>query len=145
MTDIAFHFGAPSKLNYACRLLRKAVGSGAKILVVADEATLHQLDADLWATSPTDFVAHCLSTADPFVQKQCPVVLVSQVNQVSLRQDVLVNLSDAIPEGFEGFERVIEVVSSDELDRDLARVRWRQYTERGYQIKRHDLTVRGAN
>ena len=26
MTEVAFHFNAPDKLGYACRLLRKAVG-----------------------------------------------------------------------------------------------------------------------
>lgn len=145
MTDIAFHFGVTHKLNYACRLLRKAVGSGARVLVVADAVTLHQMDADLWATSPTDFVAHCWSNADAFVQQRCPVVLASQVHQASVQQSVLVNLADAITEGFEGFERVIEIVSTESSDRDLARVRWRLYTERGYQIRRHDVALRGAN
>ena len=31
MTEIAFHFNAPDKLAYACRLLRKAVASGARV------------------------------------------------------------------------------------------------------------------
>jgi hypothetical protein len=34
MTEIAFHFNAPDKLDYACRLLRKAVGR--RPVVVAD-------------------------------------------------------------------------------------------------------------
>lgn len=145
MTDVAFHFGAPNKLNYACRLLRKAVGSGAKVLVVADAAVLHRLDADLWATSPTDFVAHCWNTADAWTQQRSPVVLANQVVQVPAQLNVLVNLADEMPDGFENFERVIEVVGIDDADRDLARVRWRQYTERGYKILRHDLTLRGAS
>ena len=32
MTEVAFHFNAPDKLGYACRLLRKAVGTGARVL-----------------------------------------------------------------------------------------------------------------
>ena len=32
MTDVAFHFNAPDKLAYACRLLRKAVGSGSRVV-----------------------------------------------------------------------------------------------------------------
>lgn len=145
MTDVAFHFGAPNKLNYACRLLRKAVGSGAKVLVVADAAALHRLDTDLWATSPTDFVAHCGSAADTVMLRRSSVLLASQVLPVSAQHKVLVNLAHVMPEGFEEFERVIEVVGTDDADRDRARVRWRQYTERGYKIHRHDLTLRGAN
>lgn len=145
MTDVAFHFGAPNKLNYACRLLRKAVGSGAKVLVVADAVALHRLDADLWATSPTDFVAHCMNTADALTQQRSPVVLANQVVYVPAQLNVLVNLADEMPDGFEKFERVIEVVGTDDADRDLARVRWRQYTERGYKILRHDLALRGTS
>ena len=58
MTELAFHFGAPDKLAYSCRLLRKAVGSGANVVVVAEAETLAQLDTDLWALSPTEFVPH---------------------------------------------------------------------------------------
>lgn len=145
MTDVAFHFGAPNKLNYACRLLRKAVGSGAKVLVVAEDAALHRLDTELWATSPTDFVAHCWTTADTVMLQRSSVLLANQVLPVSAQHTVLVNLADGMPDGFEEFERVIEVVGADDVDRDWARVRWRQYTERGYQIHRHDLTLRGAH
>lgn len=145
MTEIAFHFGAPDKLEYACRLLRKAVGSGAKVLVVADEIDLQQLDADLWGMSSTDFVPHCSNTADIFVQQKCPVVLTSQIDSVLVQKQVLVNLAQTVAEGFEKFMRVIEVVSTDERDRDLARLRWKRYTALGYTITRHDLALRGAS
>jgi DNA polymerase-3 subunit chi len=36
VTAVAFHFGAPDKIAYAVRLLRKAVGTGVRVLVVAD-------------------------------------------------------------------------------------------------------------
>ncbi len=145
MTEVAFHFGAPDKLGYACRLLRKAVGSGAKVLVVADEVDLQQLDADLWAMSSTDFVPHCSNTADIFVQQKCPVVLASQIDSVLDQKQVLVNLAQTVVEGFEKFMRVIEVVSTDDRDRDLARLRWKHYTALGYTITRHDLTLQGTN
>ena len=54
MTELAFHFGAPDKLAYACRLLRKAVRGGARVAVVAEATALAQLDVDLWGVSPTD-------------------------------------------------------------------------------------------
>ena len=145
MTEVAFHFGAPDKLGYTCRLLRKAVGSGSNVLVVADEAVLQQLDADLWSLSPTDFVPHCVSSAEAFVQQKCPVVLATRVDLAHGQKQVLVNLANVVSEGFEKFERVIEVVSTDDGDRDLARLRWKHYTERGYQITRHDLALRGAS
>ncbi len=44
MTSIAFHFNVPGKLDYACRLLRKAVQSGSQVAVVAEQALLTQSD-----------------------------------------------------------------------------------------------------
>jgi len=47
-----------------------------------------------------------------------------------------------VPEGFERFERLIEVVSQDDGDRQRARARWKHYADRGYAIQRHDLAQR---
>lgn len=145
MTELAFHFGAPDKLAYTCRLLRKAVGSGAQVVLLADAETLSQIDADLWALSPTEFVPHVLLAADAAGHSRSPLVLVTAAAQVPQETGVLVNLTDTVPEGFERFTRVIEVVSTDAQDRELARQRWRHYTERGYAITRHDLTVKRAD
>lgn len=143
MTELAFHFGAPDKLAYACRLLRKAVGSGARVLVVADADAVARLDTDLWGVSPTDFVPHCASPAAASVQNRSPVLLTSEVPTDSAPQySVLVNLADSVPPGFDQFKRVIEVVSTDPADRDLARGRWRFYTQQGYTITRHDLALK---
>ena len=142
MTDLAFHFGAPDKLAYACRLVRKAVGSGAKVVLVAHEDAVAQLDADLWALSATDFLPHCVATAVRTVQSRSPVVLVTHVQQAPEHSGVLVNLTETVPEGFERFDRLIEVVSTDTEDRSIARGRWRYYTEQGYAITRHDLTLK---
>jgi DNA polymerase-3 subunit chi len=55
---------------------------------------------------------------------------------------VLVNLGGSVPAGFESFERVIEVVTLDDADRQAARGRWKHYADRGYSITRHDLTLK---
>lgn len=143
MTAIAFHFGAPDKLAYVCRLLRKAATAGAKVLVLAPSSIVTRLDADLWALSATEFVPHCLGTAMPSVKARSAVVLASDMAQATVQRQVLLNLDDAVPAQFDTFERLIEVVSTDASDRNQARARWRDYTERGYPITRHDLTLRG--
>lgn len=142
MTELAFHFGAPDKLAYTCRLLRKAVGSGAQVVLVAEAETVTQLDADLWALSATEFVPHCVAGASASVLDRSPLVLATDAQQASHLSDVLVNLTDTVPVGFERFKRVIEVVSTDPADRDMARHRWRHYTEQGYSISRHDLNLK---
>ena len=52
------------------------------------------------------------------------------------------NLGAAVPEAFEHFERLIEVVAGDDADRAQARQRWRHYAGRGLAIQRHDLAAK---
>ena len=64
MTEVAFHFNAPDKLAYACRLLRKAVGSGARVVVTAPADVLARLNSLLWTFSQLDFIPHA-TQSDP--------------------------------------------------------------------------------
>jgi DNA polymerase-3 subunit chi len=142
MTEIAFHFNAPDKLAYACRLLRKAVVGGARAVVSGPDDMLARLDQQLWTFSPLDFVPHAMLGSSPVrVLDASPVVLAVDVLQAPVRP-VLVNLGGLVPAGFERFERLIEVVSNDEDDRTLARGRWKHYVARGYAIVRHDLELK---
>jgi DNA polymerase-3 subunit chi len=139
MTEIAFHFNAPDKLAYACRLLRKASVGGARVMVLADPAVLRELDTALWTFSALDFVPHGLAgNLAPAQLAHTPIVLAPTTQDAPHRQ-VLVNLSDQVPEGFESFERLIEVVTGDDADRQCARERWKHYAQRGYALVRHDL------
>lgn len=145
MTEIDFHFNAADKVGHACRLLRKAVvGNGARVVVAADAAMLDAVDAALWQFSATDFVAHCRSDSDAHVLARSPVVLAVPGSAVVPHQQVLVNLGETVPVGFERFERLIEVVTGEEADRLAGRARWRHYADRGYALKRHDLAEASA-
>jgi len=142
VTAIAFHFGAPDKVAYVCRLLRKATAAGKKIVVTADRPTLSQLDADLWAVSATDFISHCFRGAEGRMSLQSQVIMVPASEADAISASILVNLGEHVPHGFTSFERVIEVVSTDASDRDLARQRWKHYTAQGFSIDRHDLALK---
>lgn len=142
MTEVAFHFNVPDKLGYACRLLRKAAGSGAKVVVTGEADLLRALDTELWTFSALEFLPHChAASADPQVLAASPIVL-ADAPRATPHQEVLVNLGTRIPDGFERFERLIEVVTQDDEDRQQARARWKHYADRGYAIKRHDLAAK---
>lgn len=141
MTRIAFHFNVPDKLGYACRLLRKAYLVGERVAVVGPPDALTALDSQLWSFSALDFVPHCLASAPAAMVAATPVVLGDNC-AVLPDAGVLVNLGEPVPVGFERFERLIELVTTDTADRDHARVRWRHYAERGYEIQRHDLAAK---
>lgn len=141
MTLVAFHFNAPGKLAYACRLLRKAAASGSTVAVIGDQAILAKLDEQLWSFSALDFVPHGrVSSLSQSGRDHTPIWLCDRAEQGNSRQ-VLINLTQTVPVGFEGYERVIEVVTQEPTERQSARQRWKHYSERGFQIERHDLNL----
>ena len=141
MTDVAFHFNVPDKLGYACRLLRQAHAAGGSVGVVAAPVVLQELDARLWSFSALDFVPHCLADAPAAIRVATPIVL-AEGCAVLPRAAVLLNLGDQVPDGFERFARVIELVTGEDADRAQARQRWRHYAGRGLAIQRHDLAAK---
>ncbi len=140
MTQLAFHFNAPNKVAYACKLLRKATSSGARVAVLVPPALMGRLDQELWTFSPLDFVAHVCAPCTPQAMANSPVLLCDDAAQAQ-GYSVLVNLSDTLPVDLVRFERVIEVVTATETDRAGARERWKQYSAQGYEITRHDLQL----
>jgi DNA polymerase-3 subunit chi len=143
VTDITFHFNVSDKLVYTCRLLRKAVGSGAKLIVTGADDTLQQLDQLLWTFSATEFVSHCCEQAGSSVLRRSPVLLAESLQSVPFH-DVLVNLGKPVPNSFKRFARVVEVVGKDDDDRHFARQRWKLYSTSGFKLIRHDLDQRAS-
>lgn len=141
MTDINFHFNVPDRLDYACRLLRKAWRRGARVVVSAPASMLGQLDRQLWTFDPLEFIPHLhvkpgQTTAERL--RHTAIWLTAQVEDAP-HQEVLLNLGAEPVPGFESFSRLIELVSLDDADRQAGRSRWKHYSDRGYAISRHDV------
>lgn len=135
---IEFHFNAPALVPYACRLLRKVQGRGLRAQVVGNATTLAQLDQALWTFTPLDFLSHCSAQA-PVSMLATSSILLNETPVPDWHQQVLINLGENVPEGLKGFERIIDVVTVDELHRAQGRQRWRQYSSLGHELLRHDL------
>jgi DNA polymerase-3 subunit chi len=138
--DVAFHFNAPDRIGYACRLLRKAYLRKARLIVWVASGDLDRLDAALWTMAAGEFVPHCRSDAPELVTTRSPI----QIGQALPRNRsdlILVNLRQDMPDDPAAFSRVFEVVTLDEADRVAARERWRQYRALGLEPQRHDLQM----
>jgi len=132
---IDFHFNVDHRLQYACRVVRKARGAGKTVLAFAREPDrLARFDAALWTFSALDFLPHVY--ADSPLAAGTPILLTLQPDTPHAR-DVLLNLDDEAPPDFARwfarFERVIEVVSVDDADRRLARARFNAYRQAGIE------------
>ncbi|HJV96413.1 MAG TPA: DNA polymerase III subunit chi, partial [Albitalea sp.] len=127
---------------YACRLLRKAVRSGARVAVTAPPATLTRLDRTLWTFDPQEFVPHLLVRGSEPVAprlRPTPIWLVERA-AMAAQHPVLVHLGEEPAEGFESFTRLIEIVSTDAHERESARRRWKHYAGRGYAITKFEAS-----
>lgn len=145
MTEVAFHFNATDKWAYSCRLLRKAVAAGSRVVVTGTAPTLAQLDRQLWEFSATDFVPHCSSDCqDAAVLTASPVVLCAALG-FAPHHEVLLNLGDDVPSGFEQFERLLEVVGLEPDELQRSRTRWKHYKDRGYLVAGHDVGAGARN
>ena len=141
MTEIRFYVNVPDQTAYTCRLVRKAVRTGAKVTVAGPPAVLARLDRALWEFDPLEFVPHVMPRPGQELAprlRTTPVWLVADLAQAG-HHDVLVNLHDDAPAGFESFARVIEIVTPIEADRAAARQRWKHYATRGYAIEKHEV------
>jgi DNA polymerase-3 subunit chi len=141
MTNVAFHFNVPDKPSYLCRLLRKVVGAGMRALVLAPQPLLDALDHQLWVFSQEDFISHARLGDSPQLAKRSAVLLADSPCDAGHTQ-VLINCLPDVPAGFGAFERVVEIVSTEDEDRALARARWKHYVQLGYELVRHDLALR---
>ena len=140
MPDVAFHFNAPDRLGYACRLLRKAYLRKARLFVWVEPSELARLDSALWTMGAGEFVPHCASDDAEHVKVRSPIEIGVQLPEHG-GDLILVNLRHDMPDNPAAFNRVIEVVTLDEADRASARERWRKYKALGLEPQRHDLQL----
>jgi DNA polymerase-3 subunit chi len=133
MTRVDFHSKVPDKLLYACRLIRKARTADMQVVVLArDSQQLHMLDEALWTFSEQDFLPHVL--ADDELASQTPVILTDDATAALPHHQILINVSDSLPPHFARFERLFEIISTDDHDVNAGRERYRQYQQRGYPL-----------
>ena len=133
MTRIDFHTNVPDKIAYACRLVRKALAAKNKIVMLTDDATqLAELDAALWEFSSVDFLPHV--HASDALAASTPIILIDNDEADLPHTDLLVNLSRRAPNNVGQFERMIEVISSNEEDAAAGRKRYVAYKQQDYPL-----------
>jgi DNA polymerase-3 subunit chi len=136
MTDIAFHTGIANPIDYACRLLRKAYRSGARVAVHADGAVLDRLDQALWTFEPLEFVPHVVlprDQGDAGRLARTPVLLVRPgASAPPCPVAVTIAATDIGDVG--GYERLIAIIGTDPVQVEAGHQRWREYKRAGHEL-----------
>jgi DNA polymerase IIIc chi subunit len=134
MTRIDFYLLAAGEnpTFFACRLTEKAYRQGHRVYLLTDSvAEARSLDELLWTFRQGSFVPHTVfDQEDPVDASDCPVGI-GWGPIPAVYEDVLINLSSGVPEGFERCQRVIELVDPEEPARERSRERFRFYRQRG--------------
>ncbi|MDP2786849.1 MAG: DNA polymerase III subunit chi [Pseudomonadota bacterium] len=137
MTRIDFYLNASSKAEVVRKLASKAFHAEKRILIFTrDEVRARELDAYLWTSQQFSFLPHVL--CGHRLADKTPVLIGDDPEKL-LRPDVLINVAAEIPDWFSRFDRLLEIVTEDPLDKEVARNRFRYFKERGYPLEIHDL------
>jgi DNA polymerase III subunit chi len=137
VTSIDFYFNAQDRLQVACRLAGKALAQKKRLLIYAPEPEVaSRIDKMLWTWPAIGFMPHC--ALHDSLAPETPLLIASDAHTPPACE-LLLNLGAEFPPHFERFERLLEVVASDEAERQAGRSRYRFYLERGYRISNHDL------
>ena len=142
MTRIDFYVlpGAEPRERHltACRLAEKAYRLGHRCYIqTASERDDTVLDDLLWTFRQGSVLPHAVWRGGP--DSGLPVLL-GNVPPPDFLDEVLIHLADPIPDAYDRFHRVVEIVDADEETREAARRRFRFYRERGLSPATHQLT-----
>jgi DNA polymerase-3 subunit chi len=121
----------------ACRLVEKAYSRGHRIFILCkDQQSAEHLDELLWTYKDDSFIPHNLQGEGP---EPPPPVQIGYGKEPRGFNDILINLSSAIPDCCNRFKRIIELVSPLESEKELSRVRYKDYRSKGYALHTHHI------
>ena len=126
-----------SRALLACRLADKAYRLGHIVYVVtSSEAHAAALDDLLWTFRQDSFVPH---ERYPLTSVEGSPVLIGVASPAEVNAQVLINFTDTLPDSFERYERVVELVDAHPDVLAKSRERFKQYRERGFTPETHKL------
>ena len=124
-----------ARVHYACRLAEKAINQNHHVMIaVKNESQANEISEYLWSFKPESFLPHNLQEESV----TAPIVITWSQDHDSFH-DVLINLSDDIPESFSRFQRVTEIVVQQQECLKSTRAHYQFYRDRGYPLKSHRI------
>jgi DNA polymerase-3 subunit chi len=131
--------------TFACRLTEKAYLRDLRIVILSDSlADAQALDDLLWTFNDRSFIPHQLCvderTPDPSTRVQ-----LSAAPGPSPSADLLVNLAARLPDQWERYTRIVEIIDADEERRRLGRERFKAYRDLKIPLETHPAAQEDPN
>ena len=139
MTRIEFFFNVDDKLQKIAEISEKAIVKNVKLMLLVQSADLAtQVKEYLWSKDLA-FLPH--HAPEDVLASETPIV-VDWEGKHFLHDEVLINLQHPHPIFFSRFRKLIEIVGIDEADKAQARIRYKFYRDRGYEIRSYDANTK---
>jgi DNA polymerase III subunit chi len=129
---------------FACRLAEKAYLSDLKVVILQNDLSdAKTMDDLLWTFNERSFVPHDLCVDEKF-DAATPVHIGLDGSKLPA-VDLLVNLTDRLPEGLQRYARVAEIIDADAERRRLGRERFKSYRDLKLALDTHQLDETASN
>jgi DNA polymerase-3 subunit chi len=131
------------RLLQACGLIEKAYRQNLTVCACLDSSSdLELLSELLWTFEDRRFIPHeRITNPDETRIGPPPATPVWLGSTVSVTADLLVNLSETLPTGYQHFPRIAERVDADPKRRDAGRRRFVAYRDAGIIPQTHRLNA----
>ena len=124
--------------RFVCQVADKVRNEGYDIYIhAASREEAATIDDLLWTFRDISFLPHAPLDSEDAVEN-CPVII-GWEGEIPAQRRALINLSGAMPDNPDAYERIIEVVPSDPAGRQQARLRYRDYRTRGVEMHSHNI------
>jgi len=131
--------GNTAAIRFSCSIVNKAFAQGSSVYIITeDREHAAKLDDLLWTFQDTSFLPHAQLHAG-----EAPV-LIGWQGVTAPEADVLINLTDKVPEEISSFGRIIEIVADTPPQREQGRARYKQYREKGLELFIHEINTEQA-
>ena len=122
--------------TFACRLTEKAYLRDLRIVVQSDSlADAQALDDLLWTFNDRSFIPHQLW--DERAPDTAAKVHLTAACGASPAADLLVNLAARLPDQWQRYARIAEIIDADEERRRLGRERFKAYRDLKIPLETH--------
>ena len=130
---------AKVRWTFACRLTEKAYLRDLSIVILNDTlADAQALDDLLWTFNERSFIPHKVCTDEHSMDPATKVHLAVLPTALPAA-DLLVNLTARLPEHWELYPRIAEIIDADEDRRRLGRERFKTYRDLKVALETHQL------
>jgi DNA polymerase-3 subunit chi len=133
LTNIKFFFNVESKINLVFSLLPERLNKKRNSLIYcSNDIQLNHLSDKLWGDSSDSFFPH-----EENNHHNLNKITLSN-KSIEWMDDTIINISSQMVDGFNRYLNLFEIVSIDEEDKKLARIRFQYFKDCGYNIQSID-------